>query len=201
MRAIILNIDLSCCCDPCGSGLTPNARRRGFVPDCDDLRKSGGEWLRTTPSCPNLNGQAMRLALRFVRRPRGDTLGARAFRSRPFRPSRFPAPDRIDCAPTEEKKFASSSRAHSKRRNSVPGAAQAFPRGNARSKFGRAHESPARTPLSRRGPIGRSYRDWRQRACFTARASSRPVIRTGAVAELLPRAEPSRASPSTICKR
>jgi len=39
------------------------------MPDCDDLRRSGGESLRTKPGCPKLNGQAMRLALRFIRRP------------------------------------------------------------------------------------------------------------------------------------
>ena len=40
------------------------------MPDCDDLRRSGGESLRTKPGCPKLNGQAMRLALHFIRRPR-----------------------------------------------------------------------------------------------------------------------------------
>ncbi len=47
------------------------------MPDCDDLRRSGGESLRTKPGCPKLNGQAMRLALRFIRRPRLTRWGSR----------------------------------------------------------------------------------------------------------------------------
>jgi hypothetical protein len=36
MRAVILNIDLSCGCDPCGSDLESERQGAGFRAGCDD---------------------------------------------------------------------------------------------------------------------------------------------------------------------
>ena len=200
MRAAILNIDLSCCCDPCGSGLESECPGPRFSCPAAMIYGSVVKSALDNAEAPEFERAGDAPCASSYEASARDTLGVAPFGPVHSGRRAFKPPDRIDCAPTEEKKCGSSSRAHSKRAI----LSQALLKRSLGSMLGRSlagRMKIPRAPLSRRGSSGRSCRDWRERACFTARASSRPAVRTAAVAEFLPRAKPSRASSSPIYKR
>jgi hypothetical protein len=96
----------------------------------------------------------------------------------------------------KEKKLDFSSFPYPKQFSSAPRACPAFRWRNDWAKIGRLGKSRPFAPLSWSGSIGCSGRHRRQRACFSARASSCPAFWIGLAAALVRRPGAGRSSSS-----